>query len=264
MAGYPQYGLGAATGVSNVAPPDTRHLPKVSPQKGDTVRVAMAGGDVLSLTLPDSTPPFEQLYRKQPAEGMFDAGVSPSNPFVFEMGAFSVPSRMTLLVYDIRADIYRFSGFDAGDTLPVDSRRFSSFLGYDITVDGRRQGNLSFQLDPTPIVNSSQVAFASNTFGTANSAQTVAARFGQFAGASAAAQALQPQRPTRYGAENLPFTLIAKSNQTVQVRCVIFRPLLSPVAFFEYSIGGLLVPESWSDTILNWSKYPQDNKESQR
>src|SRR5690606_34718145 len=92
--------------------------------------------------------PFEQLYRRLPEEGMYSPTLSPSRPFSFEMGAYTVPSRQALLLYDLRPDIYRFSGIDPGDYVPLETRRFGSIMGFDITVDQRHVGQMSFELDP--------------------------------------------------------------------------------------------------------------------
>ena len=58
----------------------------VTARRFDVNRVIQAGGRLATEILPESLIPFEQLYRRQPAEGMFDPGVSPARPFVFEMG----------------------------------------------------------------------------------------------------------------------------------------------------------------------------------
>ena len=61
----------------------------------DVDRVVSAGGDLAQQMLLDAFSPFERLYRREPEEGMFDPGVSSSNPVGFELGAFTVPPNMT-------------------------------------------------------------------------------------------------------------------------------------------------------------------------
>lgn len=242
----PEWGEGVAT---------RRHF--------DAERFVAAGGNLVADILHPGIVPFEQLYRRLPEEGMYNPGVSPQNPFVFELGAFTVPPTRALLLFDIRPDIYRFSGVDPGDFVPVENRRFGSLMGFDLTVDQQRTGEVAFQLDPVPIVRTSQQAFVSNntnapTFNTTQQAIGEANEFGSTAGAGIG---LLPQRPERYGALSIPFTIIARSRQTVQARCVIFRPIPTPIAFIEYDLAGVLVPETWIDNMAEATKPPMNQGE---
>jgi hypothetical protein len=211
--------------------------------------------------------PFEQLYRRLPEEGMFLDDVTPETPFSFELGAFRVPSNFSLLLFDLRPDIYRFSGVDAGDTVPVEARRFSSIMGFQITVDQRQPGNLLYQLDPVPIQTYTEAFTTPAIPGSAELPPSIAAALGasqgsrfniagatSFASASGAGDSLLPQRPTRYGPLSVPFTLYARSGQTVQIRCVIFNPIPSPIAFIEYDIAGMLMPELYLNTLTECMK----------
>lgn len=226
----------------------------------DVNRVVLAGGNLSSEILHPSIIPFEQLYRRLPEEGMFSPAVSPSRPFTFELGAFTVPDRMTLMLFDLRPDIYRFSGVDPGDYVPVEHRRFGSIMGFDITVDQKHVGQIAFELDPVPIQRTSQQAFASNNQvrPQVNASQAAVSESSSFANVSGVGNALQPQRPQRYGALSIPFTIFARSKQTVQVRCVIFRPVPIPIPFIEYDMAGVLVPESWLVSLEKAIMYPQD------
>lgn len=262
----------AARGLG--APPAPTRPTTLSPQAGAALqagrpgaatsmsfnahRFVMAGGQLNADILHPTATPFEQLYRRLPEEGMFAPSVTPSNPFTFELGAFVVPDRMSLLIFDLRPDIYRFSGVDAGDYLPIESRRFGSIMGFDITIDQKRQGNTAFQIDPVAIQRTSQQAFNSqNTVHpTVNQGQFEIGRSNQFANVAGVGTALLPQRPTRFGALSIPFTLFARSKQTVQVRCVVFRPIPSPIAFIEYDLAGILVPEQWTNNMIEAVKPP--------
>ncbi len=221
-------------------------------------RFVQAGGQLNADIMHPTVTPFEQLYRRLPEEGMFSSVVTPTNPFTFELGAFVVPDKMSLLIFDLRPDIYRFSGVDAGDFVPIEARRFGSIMGFDLTIDQKRQGNTAFQIDPVAIQRTSQQAFNSTntTHPTFNQGQFDIGRSNMFANSAGVGTALLPQRPTRFGALSIPFTLFAKARQTVQVRCVIFRPIPSPIAFVEYDIAGILVPEAWTDNILEIGKPP--------
>jgi hypothetical protein len=227
-------------------------------QSFNSQRFVLAGGQLGSDILHPTAIPFEQLYRRLPEEGMFSESVSPSNPFVFELGAFTVPTNMALMIFDLRPDIYRFSGVNSGDFMPIEQRRFASIMGFDITIDQKRQGNTYFQLDPVPIQRTSQQAFENNNLNNPsfNAGQFEIGRSDKFAATSGASTALLPQRPERFGALSIPFTLFAYSNQTVQVRCVIFKPIPSPIAFIEYDMAGILVPQPWAKKMIEAVKPP--------
>jgi len=226
----------------------------------DAERVIQSGGRLATEILPESLIPFEQLWRRQPEEGMFSPEVSPTSPFVYEMGAFQVPDRMALLIFDLRPDIYRFSGVDPGDFVPLEARRFGSIMGFDLTVDGRRQGEMAFEIDPVPIQKTSQQAFASSNQDAPqfNASQRAVAQSSSFGNSAGTGNAMLPQRPTRFGALSIPFTIYARSRQTVQVRTIIFRPLPSPIAFVEYDMAGLLVPSPWLDGMMRAVQGPQN------
>jgi hypothetical protein len=227
--------------------------------------VQLAGGALGSLMVNPNVVPFEQLYRRLPEEGMFLDSVSPETPFAFELGAFRVPLNFVLMLFDLRPDVYRFSGVDAGDTVPVEARRFSSIMGFQISVDQQQPGNLLYQLDPVPIQRATQ-AFTTPGAGVAELPPALAAAIGlgqsrfniaaasSFASPAGGGMSLLPQRPTRYGPLSVPFTLYVRSNQTVQIRCVIFQPIPSPIAFIEYDIAGMLMPEEYVDSLTECMK----------
>jgi hypothetical protein len=218
-------------------------------------RVTLAGGMMNTLLVHPSVTPFERLWRKLPEEGMFHPDVSPQEPFVGEIGAFKVEGKMALLIFDLRPDIYRLSGVDAGDYVPVEARRFNGQLGFDLTVERRRDfTNMEFQLDPVPFPRGGTAAFqaAPGTSDFFTAAQIgEASSFGSVAGTGSA---LQPQRPVRPGAPSIPYTIIVKPGQIVQLQIVVFRPLQSPIAFIEYDLAGLYMPIQWLNATLECLK----------
>jgi hypothetical protein len=218
-------------------------------------RVTLGGGALQTLLMDPNVLPFERLWRILPEEGMFHPNVSPERPFVVEIGAFKPANKMSLLVFDLRPDIYRLSGIDAGDYVPVESRRFNAVLGWDVTVDGRRAyTDMEFQLDPVAAPVAGASAFqpdpgSSDFFSSVDTLQV--SRFGSTAGAG---NALQPNRTHRPGSPSIPYTIYARPNQVVQVRLVVFRPIPSPIAFVEYSIQGIYVPNQTLNAILECVK----------
>lgn len=241
------------------AAPGHAQLP-MPPDPGDAIRggcdasrVTLAGGALNTLMVDPMVVPFEQLYRRLPEEGMFSPSVNPSAPFAFDLGAFHVQGNMNLLLFDLRPDIYRFSGIDPGDFVPVEARRFGSIMGYELTIDGAHPGNIRFEVDPLAIpVQSAAFIPPAQSIGGDGVAQQIqfdAAASNSFANAAGAGLSLMPQRPTRYGAESVPFTVYVRSGQTVRIRCVIFRPIPSPIAFIEYDIAGMLLPEQYVNAL---------------
>lgn len=230
-------------------------------------RVLSAGGELLQQILHPSFIPWEEVYRREPEEGMFSSSVSPENPFTFELGAYTVPENQALVVLDTRPDIYRFSGLDAGDFVPVEARRFGSIIGFDFTIDQERQLNARYELDPAPIQRQSLEAFKNRNFSDPQQQQSAfnLARTNSFATAAGAGLSLQPQRPQRPGAPDpVPFSYIAWAEQTIQARGVLFRPLTSPIAFIEFGVSGFLVPTKVLGTILEGIKPPTDARETIR
>jgi hypothetical protein len=222
-------------------------------------RVALAGGALNTLMLDPSIIPFEQLFRALPEEGMFNPNVRPSRPFNFEIGAFRVDNTMALALFDLRPDIYRFSGIDPGDSVPVEARRFAAVLGFDITIDQRHtMGNIQYQLDSHPIDHSGGQAFRPATGTTDLFTQPDISAASSFASPAGSGDSLQPQRPHRFGAPSIPFMILARSGQTVQLRVVVFRPIPSPIAFIEYGMTGLLLPEQTLEAYLKCMKPTAD------
>jgi hypothetical protein len=249
--------------VVPVVPP--RPDPASSGGPCSLTRVAQAGGAISQLLVHPSFVPFEQLYRKLPEQGVFTA--TAERNFVFELGAFEVPQQMAFLLLDYSFQIHRLSGAVAGDTVPLERERLATLLGYDVKINETRKGNLLFELDPQPI-SATQEAFApQQTGGTiigtsptragivptfpsgsgpqpATPAQFAAANFQRVASPAGPGLSLLPQRPTRQGALDVPFTYVAYENQRVAFQVVIFKPIPIPLAFFEVDVTGMLVPQN--------------------
>jgi hypothetical protein len=214
------------------------------------------------------------LYRRQASSGFTATNISPENPFTFEMGAYRVPDNMELFIMDMRPDVYRFGSISPSDFQPVHERSLSNILGFALTIDQKTHGNIDFQLEPAPIVQSAQHAYPGGS-GLTNQVQTVYgvqtvpysggattldfsdAQADSFANTAGPGIALQPQRPERYGARDLPFTLYAKSGQTVQVKCIIWHPIPIPIAFIEYTLSGIELPQLMAHEMVKAVDYPR-------
>jgi hypothetical protein len=221
-------------------------------------RVQLAGGALNTvLTDDNSTQPFEQLFRRLPEQGIHNPDISPSQPFTVELGSFQVPTQQALLLFDIRPDIYRFSGIDPNDAVPFEARRFGSQMGYDLTIDGSHPGNTKFELEPVPRQPGLAFSDQLDTDGLDNPGQTasasayIQARANRFGASSGAGLSLLPQRHFRYGPSSLPLTLVVSEKETVSFEAVIFKPIQSPIAFFEMDMAGILAPLNMIRVMLD-------------
>lgn len=243
----------------NVVDPDRGPPPPPPGEPGwgltkgcDAERVILAGGALQSMTVHPTVVPFEQLYRRLPEEGMFSPTVSPERPFAFDLGSFQPPKDMGLLLYDLRPDIYRLDGINAGDFVPIEARRFASILGFEVTINGRHPSNIRFEVDPLPITVPGAFAPPATAVTPTEGAEQFefdAAAANSFANAAGAGLSLLPQRPTRWGPLSVPFTLYVNRSDTVRIRCIVFRPIPQPIAFIEYDIAGMILPQQYVDAF---------------
>ncbi|HET6494210.1 MAG TPA: hypothetical protein VFH61_02460 [Thermoleophilia bacterium] len=218
----------------------------------------LAGGALNTvLTDSNSTQPFEQLFRRLPEQGIHSQAISPENPFLLELGSFVVPQQQALLLLDIRPDIYRFSGIDPNDAIPFEARRFGSQIGYDMTIDGSHPGNTRFELQP--IARQEGLGFSTqldtdaldNPGSLPGNAAYTQARANRFGASSGAGTSLMPQRHFRFGAASLPLTLVVSEKEKVSFKAVIFKPIQSPIAFFEMDMAGILAPLNMVRNLLD-------------
>jgi len=136
----PELGLGKA-------PPQPEPAAHFNPTT--IQRVLQAGGELAARFMHPTFLPFEKLFRKFPQQGVFTA--TPQNNFVLELGSFRVPQQMAFALVDYRFDLYRLSGAAAGDWVPLEERRLSGQIGYDVLIADYRKANLTYELDPTEI-----------------------------------------------------------------------------------------------------------------
>jgi hypothetical protein len=234
-------------------------------------RVQLAGGLLNSLLVHPNVTPYERVGRRIPVSRLYSPALNPQLPVVMEIVADRVPQTFALLVLGLRADIYRNVGVDVGDTIPVEERRFSSICGFQFLINDRTPANIEYQLEPAPGNQSVQFAFQPqiySSFGASmpsfngeGSMQLLPGentpppaffekqRASEFAAASGVGLATQPQRTTRYGALDVPFTVTIESGQTWTAKFIAWRRFPTPIAFIEYSVTGLLIPNTWVKQI---------------
>jgi len=224
----------------------------------NTQRVNFAGGVLASYLTPEMMTPLERTWRKSPEDGIFSA--SPARPFTFELGSIHVPVSMAFVLLDYRFDIYRPSAVSPGDTVPLESRRLSTQVGWDLVASNKRQGNVEYELIPSQ-PSPDQSAFGSSSFvnggiipGTGPSRATQ----DQFNAAAAnnaqvpagPGLAILPQRHHREGLLQSPVPWVVRSSDTLQARCIVFNAVKIPIAFFESEIFGFLTPQNILDEML--------------
>ena len=208
------------------------------------------GGDALSRVLHPAFTVTEHLFRVLPEDSWFSPLLNSRRPFKFQFGSFKVPKSQFFLVLDYEFSPLRQSGVDPFDFVKAESHRFGGFMGFDITVGGRRMSDLFYQLDPAPV----QLARAS--FGAPIGEPRGAAAFNiaaanSFGSPSGEGTSLLPVRPGVQGARGMPFTLIASPDSQVALSCVIFRRITAPLAAIEATMSGYLFEANTMSALLN-------------
>jgi hypothetical protein len=236
----------------------------VAPRPQPTHRIGLAGGLVGANVSPEQAVPLEHLFRTLPIPGVFTA--TPNNTVSVELGAFAVPSSMVFLLLDYRFDIYRPSGYAAGDFVPVEDRRLSTQVGWQLTSNGKQQGNWSYQLIPSvPSSNATSITYAPQPNpgiipGQIPDAPVNQAVFNRLRAeanqASTGGLGMMPQRHHRDGLLKAPYSWALRANEVLQVKANIFEAVPIPVAFFEASITGWLLPQVVAEELLNQQKLP--------
>jgi len=210
------------------------------------------GGNLVQALQPNGFTTFEQLYRAAPEEAWFSPEVSPSNPVQFDLGSFQVPINQHLWIMDYEFSVYRQSGVDPGDILKAEDGRFSGVMGFDININGRRMGNLLYQLDPQPVQDVQSAFQPPIGTGRATQAQFDSAAFNSFASTSGQGISLLPVRRARQGVDSSvgPFTMIAQPTNTVTLTVVIFKTVLNPITAIEGRFMGFTVAANLSSALL--------------
>lgn len=214
--------------------------------------VQQPGGDILNRLQHPGFDVFERLFRVLPEQSWYSPTLNPKRPIKFEFGSFTVPSSNFFLLMDYEFTPLRQSGIDPYDFTYAEDGRFSGFMGFDITVSGRRLSNLFYQLDPAP------VAFQRSSFEPPPSPFARPTRQRAFNSAAANAfgsvsgegTSLLPVRRNVQGARGLPFTLLAGPNSTVSMSCVIFRRITAPLAGIQATMSGYTLHSNTAQSLI--------------
>jgi hypothetical protein len=210
------------------------------------------GGELLNKLVHPVFQVIEQMDRVLPEESWFSNLVTPNAPIQFDITSYQVPEGKTLWIYEYEFQIYRFSGVDAGDFIAAEHGRFTNVMGFDVRVGERRPNHIRYGLDPQPI-QVSRIQYRPtvqdlNMSDPATFNQQASKSFGNVAGTS---MALLPVRREMQGPSNAPFTMFANENENINLSCVIFRQVQTPLAAIEARFAGYLMNDQVSTALLN-------------
>jgi hypothetical protein len=204
---------------------------------------------------------MEREFRALPEQGWFAPEVNPKRPIEFQLGAYQVPRNQVLWLTDYQFQVFRPSGVDPGDFVVAAPGRFSNQMGFDISVRGKRQSNISYQLDPQPVFEGrpefqpqitppSGGGFAGPGPGTGASDPFNNAAARTFASTASPGTSLLPRRPNVQGPRGGPFTFVIGESAAVGLNVVIFNSLTSPVAAIGGRVAGYLIHTNLSSALL--------------
>jgi hypothetical protein len=219
-----------------------RPMPGAGVTRIETVRAHSVGGKLLEYTQSEQLLYFEQLYRKLPVDGLYNA--TPNHPITFTMGSFKVLRNQVLVILDYNFDIYRFSGAAAGDYVPIENNRLSTQVGWDITVNAQRPGALQYQIIPGVPTQSQQPYGPTAVGSTAQDWEFELVRAAELQGPAGPALSMMPQRHHRNGLVKVANNYVVKANGDIVVSCSVFNRIPIPIAFFEANITGILMPQA--------------------
>jgi len=198
---------------------------------------------------------MEREFRALPEEGWFNPDVNPKRPIEFQLGSFEVPRNQHLWLTDYQFQVFRPSGVDPGDFVVAAPGRFSNQMGFDVSARGKRQSNISYQLDPQPVFQGRpefQPAIpppSGRGAGAADPFNNAAAR--TFASTASPGTSLLPRRPNVQGPRGGPFTFVVAEGSAISLNVVIFNSITSPIAAIGGRMAGYLLHTNLSSALLN-------------
>jgi hypothetical protein len=198
--------------------------------------VQQPGGDILNAVQHPAFETFERLFRVAPEQDWFNARLDARRPVKFDFGEFEVPASSFFLLMDYEFTPLRQSGLDPWDFVYAEEGRFSGFMGFDLTVSGRRLSNLLYQLNPA------QQSFTRSPFAQVN-ANTYAAVSGD-------GTSLLPVTSKVQGPRGLPFTLLAGPGSRVALSCVIFRRITAPLSGIQARLSGYQIHQNTALSLI--------------
>lgn len=215
----------------------------------EPIVVQQPGGDIINRIQHPAFDVFERLFRVLPEQSWFSPGLNPKRPLKFEFGSFQVPASSFFLLMDYEFTPLRQSGIDPYDFTYAEDGRFSGFMGFDVTVSGRRLSNLFYQLDPAP-VSFQRSSFETPIGGRGRTVSFNSAAANSYGSVSGEGTSLLPVRRNVQGSRGLPFTLLAGPNSTVALSAVIFRRVTAPLAGIQATMSGYTIHSNTAQSLL--------------
>lgn len=247
-------------------------------------KVVISGGMIAQGVQHPVFTPFEQLYRKHTPSNAFVA--TEDRPVTFELGAYTVPASMALLVTEYEFKLFRRTS--VGDCVPVEDERASCSVGWNINLEQLQRGQFLYRVLPTAVQSPKQFAQGDGTqAGAVSTLPTIASQlqrpptspvvgtggvptgfiesiggdnfqadptvFNKAQGSLNSVvygSGVLPQEARRQGSLNMPFTYIVNERSSVQLSAVVYNPLLVPVETFQGRLSGFLVPSSVLTRLL--------------
>jgi hypothetical protein len=192
-----------------------------------------------------------QLYKVLPEDSWFDPLVGPENPVQFQMGAFQVPDGMQYWLFEYDFAAWRQSGVDPADSIVAEEGRFGTVLGFDLTVDGWRTGNLLYQLNPVPVqLQKTQYQPQAGRAARIDPFAFDVAAAESFASSAGPGLSLLPPGTNTQSPTDLPFTIIANEGQWVAFSAVIFETVDAPLTGLSAFHSGYLISTNVATSLI--------------
>jgi hypothetical protein len=221
------------------------------------ILVNMPGGELVSKLLPDEAQPMQREFSTLPEESMFLPGLDPDHPFQWTLGSYKVPRGTTLWLEDMKTAVLLPDPIDPHGYRFAEAGRFRGVLGFAITVNDRQYGDFAYELDPIPRPTARQefetiiipvTPSQAYTGAPVPATTTMTDRFSRAAAQSFASVAglgtsLRGPSGMPPGPRNRAWVWTLEQDQTIAVRCVIYRRISAPIAGIYAMIAGHVLPQ---------------------
>jgi hypothetical protein len=222
----------------------------------------MPGGELISKLIPSEAQPMQREFSTLPEESMFLPGLDPDHPFQWTLGSYQVPKGSTLWFEDVKTAVLMPDPIDPHGYRFAEAGRFRGVLGFILTVNDRQYGDFSYELDPIPRPTSRQefeqviipVTIRQAIAGVAAATVNTIDRFSRaaaqgFASVAGIGTSLRGPSAGPPGPRNRPWVWSIEQQQSIAVRCVIYRRISAPIAGIYAMIAGHVLPQGLASAL---------------